>query len=203
MVIRAELQINQQHRELDSQNTSTSFIQGTVPNEKVTELARQRSERLQRERERQWPGGHKPPPTATPKTATPRLAPRNRAKLADGPVPDRQSLFQSPESRQRNSITTAGQPAMQTEIEGWGGHDNVENMEYGSGSLGTASLIKWAGAGPLGQSNIVSGRRILHECLQAGLYALYDGSYDWGAEEAYAGADSYSKCRFFELFSDL
>ena len=47
---------------------------------------------------------------------------------------------------------------------------HTHTHRYGDGDLGTASLIKWAGAGPRGTSNIVSGRRVLHECLQAGLY---------------------------------
>ena len=124
-------------------------------------------------------------PTAE-KTATPRLGPRNRA-AADGPVPGKESLFQSPESRQRNQLTTAGLPAMQLTVEGWGDHENCENMEY------ERSLIKWSGAGPMESLNVVSGRRMLHECVQAGLYAVYDGNYSEEDLET-------NKCRFFQLF---
>ncbi len=188
MVVRAELQINHTHEELDSQNTSTSFIQGTVPNERMLEMAKERSVRLQRERERAWPGGHRPPPVATPKTATPQLSnPRQRASLDK--KANSKTLFQTPQSRARNLLNTAGEPAVQLTIEAWDNHENETNQEY------EKSLIKWASAGPQKNRNIVSGRRMLHDCIQAGLYALYDGNY---AEEDYGT----NQCRFFELFDD-
>ena len=36
----------------------------------------------------------------------------------------------TPTPRQRNNVTTAGLPSVHTEVSGWGGHDNEENMQY-------------------------------------------------------------------------
>ncbi len=126
MMVRAEQQINMQHGELTSHSTSTSFIQGTLPNERMVELARERSLRLQRERELALPGRPQPPVLRTPKTSTPQLNPGKQRVGLTGT--DRKTLFQSPESRQRNALSTAGRPAMQLSVDAWGNHENDENQ---------------------------------------------------------------------------
>lgn len=197
MVVRAEAQIDLQHQDLASNNSAISFIQGTVPNERMVEMAKERSVRLFKEAQRAWPGGFRPPPLKTPKTATPQLNPAGKRhavgagvrmgvggdKLAD----DARSLFQSNESRGRNAVNTAGVVVTQAAITTWGDRENDENKEYAT------SLVKWASSGPLGTGNIISGRRLIHECVQAGLYTLYEGNYSL--------ADHlHNQCKFFDLF---
>jgi len=113
----------------------------------------------------------------------------------------KRTLFQSPESRQRNTVGSAGETLAQLSIESWGDRENEENQEY------EQSLVKWASAGPMQTLNIVAGRRLLHECVQAGLYAVYESDYDYffsvGAEaqaHASTAVRRTAPCRFFELF---
>jgi len=194
MLVRAELQINFRHQELTQQNTTVSFVQGTLPNERMLELARERSVRLQREREKAWPGGLRPPPLRTPKTSTPQMNPGKRRAGLTGT--DKRTLFQSPESRQRNTIGSAGEQLTQLSIESWGDRENEENQEYDQ------SLVKWASAGPMKVLNIVAGRRLLHECVQAGLYAVYESDYDYfeSVDSEARAMPRATPCRFFELF---
>ena len=55
-----------------------------------------------------------------------------------------------------------------------------------------------------------SGRRLIHECVQAGLYAIYDSQYEFSSTVAEEGRvlgeqgpldpQLGNPCRFFELF---
>jgi hypothetical protein len=185
MVVRAEQQVDVRHAALASHAPSTSFVQGTLPNEKVLEMAKDRSVRLQRERERAWPGGVRPPPVQTPRTATPQLNPADKRAGLTGT--QKRTMFQTGESRGRNSLGTAGLPTAQLTVNSWGDRENEENQLY------VESRIKWASSGPTMGGNLVAGRRLLHECVQAGLHAVYDGNYS-------ARDHHTNRCRFFDLF---
>jgi hypothetical protein len=185
MVVRAEQQVDVQHEALARHAPSSSFVQGTLPNEKVLEMAKDRSVRLQRERERAWPGGLRPPPVQTPRTATPQLNPA--AKRVGLTGTQKRTLFQTGESRGRNALGTAGAPAAQMSVNAWGDRENEENQHY------EQSRIKWASSGPTTGGNLVAGRRLLHECVQAGLCAVYEGNYS-------AQDHRVNRCRFFDLF---
>jgi len=75
---------------------------------------------------------------------------------------NKRTLFQSPESRQRNTIGSAGEELTQLSIESWGDRENDENQEYDQ------TLVKWASAGPMKVLNIVAGL-----CIWS-LYVKYD-----------------------------
>ena len=161
MVIRSEAHINASHCQF--KNAASSFLEQTVPNEKIIELAKERSLRLAREREKQG----KPV-----KKSRQKLNPESKRKGLTGT--EKKSLFQSQASREGR------QSEVGININTWGDRENDENMDYGK------STIKWASDKPTDTLNIVSGRRLVNECIQCGLHSLYESRDD--------------ECNFFNLY---
>ena len=103
----------------------------------------------------------------------------------------RQSLFQGPESRMRNADMTTmvevdasrkslyegegeggddlkapAKPSVRAMgVSSWGDDDNAENEYSGTG-------IKWEDAPLSAAMNVVTGKRLLYDCVAAGCYAL-------------------------------
>ena len=173
MVIRAELQVNAAHAVFKDNDAATSFLQKTVPNEKVIELAKERTLRLAREKTQPDGKLRKDVRGKPVKKGDQKLNPESKRVGLTGT--EKKSLFQTAASRE-------GRESGAVQINTWGARENDNNMNYG-----LSSSIKWASDTPKDSLNIVSGRRLINECVQCGLFALYEKNEE-------------ETCKFFNLY---